>query len=230
MSRQYDFFEVQAMLVARFGSDIPARGVLHTTPCTLKDGALFIDTYGRGCTHNSDLNPYRKSLKRAGLWNSPMPFPADLNVVFEYLNNGDYDRIVIGHKSEPFPWMDSKYEISKTIMRLVSQLSTCPVQINTSSDLVGRDDYRDVLRPIQGRLTINMRTEYSRTTFTKFQIMKSLGRDVGPTLANIDQIIRCIEPGAPSLKRRQDACTRLTDHGFRIKHVSLKHYPKTKAA
>lgn len=230
MNRQYDFFEVQAMLVARFGSDVPARGVLHTTPCTLKDGALFIDTYGLGCIHDSELNPYRKSLKRAGLWNSPTPFPADLNVVFEYLNNGDYDRIIIGHKSEPFPWMDSKYEIAKTIMRLVSQLSTCPVQINTSSDLVGRDDYIDLFKPIRGRLTINMRTEFTRTTFTKSQILKSLGRDYWPSLKNIDQIMRVIEPGAPSLLRRDKACTRLIDSGFKVKHVSLKHYAKTKGA
>lgn len=93
---------------------------------------------------------------------------------------------------EPFPWMDSKYGAGKELLQKHNSLGK-PVTINTSSDLIGRDDY---LKEIPDGSTVNMY--------------------LGP---EDETEMRSKFPGNPSNLRLEKAAERLRDAGVNVKLI-----------
>jgi hypothetical protein len=93
--------------------------------------------------------------------------------------------------SDPFVWMDSKYSITKNLLK---KNKDKPLTINTRSDLIAHDDYIAELNPQKHKIRIHVLT-------TDFE----LGR--------------YLEPGAPSFSRRLKAAKRLVEHGFSVTMV-----------
>ncbi len=93
---------------------------------------------------------------------------------------------------EPFPWMDSKYGAGKELLEKHKSLGM-PVEIHTSSDLIGRDDYKSLIPPGS---RVNM--YYGPLDVTEHRIKN---------------------PASPSNKRLKDAVDRLRDHGVDVNEI-----------
>lgn len=188
---------VYVNLEARFGDKQPKDGVIFETPVKRKmNRTLVIDTYGRGDVHNVKT-PTEFSRKRKSKWNEPMPFPADLSAIETSLQSGkmrDRFNIVLGSKSDPFMWMDSKYGITKATLEILQQylFKLQSIEIHTRSDLISRDDYLDLLQALDYRL--------GRFVTICIHVPKGT-----------DSVVRMIEPGAPSRKRRFQAARKLRE-------------------
>lgn len=88
--------------------------------------------------------------------------------------------------AEPLPWMDTKFEITKNALKNRKE----PVTINTSSDLIARDDY---LEALPKGSTINI---YA--------------------LSDNEQLNRLLFPGNPSQERLRIAAQKLKDAGVNV--------------
>ncbi len=172
-------------LEARYGDNQPKKGVVYNQP--LK-GMIF-DTYGRGNVHNS-IHQYKPKSKKD--WNSPMPFPADMVAIDKFLKSRSGKVLVLGSKSDPFMWMDHKYQITKSVIALANKYDVV-LCINTMSDLCANDDYLDLLKAGDHQITMNM--GFSDETETESRLNS---------------------PGAPSIKRREQAITKLKDAGIEV--------------
>ncbi len=197
-------------IAAKF--DEPPRGgvVFNTTlklvnyhaTCTKCLYALELDTYGRGCFHNCTYCYAKDQLTTYRYWNNPMPFPVNMaeirKIFYTVFETDHYSKwrdvleqkvaIRIGSMSDSFQWLDTKYGITKELLKILKYYNY-PHLIFTRSDLVAHDDYIDLLDP----------------TISAVHFSVS---------GNNHQLVRQIEPGAPSFKRRMKALHRLHDAGI----------------
>lgn len=174
-------------LQARYGDAQPKGGVLNLQCVTKKNGTVYIDSYGRGCVHNSKWQYKPKDLSQ---WNRPMPFPSDIDKIRREISITQ--RVTLGLKSDPFMWMELKYGTTKEVLRVFCITKTRISAIETMSDLVCHDDYIDLVAECTETVIMNM------------------GCGV-ETQEMIDS------PGAPSLKRRMMAVQKLRDNGIQVK-------------
>jgi DNA repair photolyase len=204
-------YEVYRQLERRY-SENPIRGGItlktalrlvnsHST-CQQCLYAFEIDTYGRGCVHNCVYCYAKAELTVHGYWNNPIPVPVDLNeirkvfyTVFETQKKNKWREILekripirIGSMSDSFMAMDQKYKVTQELLKIL-KFYNYPYIIFTRSDLVAKDEYLQLLDPKLGAVQFSI----SSTN---------------------DELIRKIEPGAPSAKRRLKALEKLADCGF----------------
>lgn len=97
-----------------------------------------------------------------------------------------------GSNPDPLSWYDTKFSITK---QLIEKHSTAgiPLEINTSSDLVAREDY---VSAMPKGTTVNMYM-----------------------LTSNEEINRAIFPGNPSLRRQQAAVDKLRESGIKVNVV-----------
>lgn len=185
---------------AVFGTTIK---LVNSSPsCAKCHYALEIDTYGRGCFHDCAYCYAKDQLKVYGYWNRPQPFPVNLAsirklfwTVFETDRASKWRSILlnkvplrIGSMSDSFMWMDAKYGVTKELLRIL-KFYQYPYVIFTRSDLVAHDDYLELLDKRLAAVQLSI-------------------------IGNNNALIRKIEPGAPSYKRRLNALAKLRSHGF----------------
>lgn len=174
----------------------------HHSSCSKCHYSFEIDTYGRGCFHNCTYCYAKEQLTSHGYWNKPQPFPVDLSeirkifyTVFETGRSSKWRKILesqvplrIGSMSDSFMWMDTKYGVTKELLKILKHYRY-PHIIFTRSDLVAHDEYLNLL-------DINLCS-------VQFSIS-----------GNNNEFTRKIEPGAPSYRRRLAALKKLSDAGF----------------
>jgi hypothetical protein len=197
------------MIAARFGDKQPRGGVVFTSSIrhksTYADNSEYavIDTYGRGDTHNiihsgSDFASKYKG-NTQGYWNRPTPFPSDITQILSAFKN--LKQVKLGCDSDPFMWMDKKYNITLEVLK---QLNNSPVEtlvIQTRSDLVAHDDYLNaILDLIKSGKNIHV----------------SIYRPVVNSVVCDENLLRLLEPGAPSIKRREHAFNKLKESGVSV--------------
>lgn len=172
------------------------------TSCSKCHYSLEIDSYGRGCFHDCTYCYAKEQLTAHGYWNRPSPFPIDLTqvreifyTVFETDRPSKWRSIFekripfrIGSMSDSFMWMDTKYGVTKELLRIFN-FYRYPYVIFTRSDLVAHDDYIELIKP-----------EISSVQFS--------------ISGNNNSLMRRLEPGAPSYRRRLAAITKLTNIGI----------------
>jgi hypothetical protein len=127
-------------LEARFGDSQLKGGMINLNSVKVTKSKVYIDSYGRGNTHNS-IWQYKAKTN----WNRPMPFPSmtyTIRKAFETYKNKEF---VLGYKSDPFMWADMKYGTTKEVLRL-AQLNNIKLTIETMSDLVAHDNYLELLQ------------------------------------------------------------------------------------
>ena len=161
-----------------------------------------IDTYGRGCVHECAYCYAKAELTVHGMWNNPIPVPVDLNEIrrvfytaFETDKKNKWADILrkripirIGSMSDSFMWLDQKYKVTQELLKIL-KFYNYPYIIFTRSDLVAHDDYLPLLDP--------------KLCSVQFSISSTN-----------DQMLRKMEPGAPSAKRRLLALKKLAEANF----------------
>jgi len=161
-----------------------------------------IDTYGRGCAHNCVYCYAKAELIVHGYWNNPIPVPIDINeirkvfyTVFETNKKSKWRDILerriplrIGSMSDSFMWADTKYKVTQELLKILKYYNY-PYVIFTRSDLVAHDDYMKLIDPKLASIQFSM----SSTN---------------------EELLKKIEPGAPSAKRRLKALQKLSENGF----------------
>jgi DNA repair photolyase len=207
---QFDF-ETYRDIEKRF-SEKPIRGGItlgkafrlvnsHST-CQQCLYAFEIDTYGRGCSFNCAYCYAKAQLTVHGYWNNPMPVPIDINEVrnafyltFETSKKHKWRSVLekrvplrIGSMSDSFMWSDVKYKVTQELLKIL-KFYNYPYIVFTRSDLVAHDDYMKLLDPKLAAIQFSM----SSTN---------------------DEMIKKIEPGAPSAKRRLKALEKLSTNGI----------------
>ncbi len=164
--------------------------------------AFEIDTYGRGCVHDCVYCYAKAELTVHGYWNNPMPVPVDINdirkvfyTVFETNKKNKWREILerripirIGSMSDSFMWMDQKYKVTQELLRLLS-FYKYPHVVFTRSDLIATDEYIKLLDPSLAAVQFSI----SSTN---------------------EELLRKIERGAPSAKRRLTALKKLGEAGL----------------
>jgi DNA repair photolyase len=176
--------------------------VNHHSTCNKCHHSFEIDTYGRGCVHNCVYCYAKDQLTAHGYWNRPQPFPVNLAevrkvfyTVFETDRKSRWRDIMarrvpirIGSMSDSFMWMDTKYGVTKELLKILS-FYDYPYIVFTRSDLAAHDDYMALLR-------------------------KDLCSVQYSISGNNNRFVRAIEPGAPSYERRLKALEKLGKAGF----------------
>lgn len=164
--------------------------------------AFEVDTYGRGCAHDCVYCYAKAELTVHGYWNNPIPVPIDFNeirkafyIAFETDKRNKWRDLLhrriplrIGSMSDSFMWSDTKYKVTQELLKLL-KFYNYPYVVFTRSDLVANDDYLKLLDPKLAAIQFSL----SSTN---------------------DELVRKIEPGAPSAKRRLAALTKLAGAGF----------------
>lgn len=164
--------------------------------------AFEIDTYGRGCIHDCVYCYAKAELTVHGYWNNPIPVPIDINevrkafyTVFETdkphkLRSMLTKRIPlrIGSMSDSFMWMDQKYKVTQELLKIL-KFYKYPYVVFTRSDLAAHDDY----------------VALYDTDLASIQYSIS---------STNDSMVRKIEPGAPSAKKRLSALKKLNEAGI----------------
>lgn len=161
-----------------------------------------VDTYGRGCIHECVYCYAKAELTVHGMWNNPIPFPADVNefrklfyTVFETDKKSKWRSILekriplrIGSMSDSFMLMDKRYKVTQELLKILS-FYDYPYIIFTHSDLVAHSDYMTLLR--SDLCSVQM------------------------SISSIDDNLNHkLEPGAPSAKKRLQALETLSRAGF----------------
>ena len=212
-SKMPDTFDwsIYDRLHEKFGDEQPRGGVVfktavklvnHHHSCTKCHHAFEIDTYGRGCIHNCSYCYAMESLKGHGYWNRPHPFPLDISEVrkifhqvFETDKPSKWREIMgqkiplrIGSMSDSFMKMDTKYGVTKELLKILS-FYDYPHIIFTRSDLIADDAYMKLLR-------------------------KDLCSIQFSISGNNEKLTKMIEPGAPSVSHRFKALKKLNESGF----------------
>lgn len=173
----------------------------HTT-CQQCLYSFEIDTYGRGCVHDCAYCYAKAELTVHGMWNSPIPVPANLNEIrkafylaFETDRKNKWAELLrrriplrIGSMSDSFMWMDQKYKVTQELLKILKHYRY-PYIVFTRSDLVATDEYMNLLDP--------------QICSVQFSISSTN-----------DDLIRKMEPGAPSSLRRLKALKKLAESGF----------------
>jgi DNA repair photolyase len=211
-SRYPDSFDwsVYDQIAAKF--DEPPRGsvvfnttfklVNHHSTCTKCLYSFEIDSYGRGCFHNCAYCYAKDLLEKRAFWNRPQPFPVNLasvrktfHTVFETDKPSKWREIMaqrtplrIGSMSDSFMWLDTKYGVTKELLKILD-FYKYPHVIFTRSDLIAHEDYISLLN-------------------------KDLCAVQFSIVGNSHRLTRIIEPGAPSYRRRLIALSKLADAGI----------------
>jgi len=163
--------------------------------------AFEIDTYGRGCAHDCVYCYAKAELTVHGYWNNPIPVPIDLNEIrkafylaFETDKKSKWSELLrkriplrVGSMSDSFMWSDMKYKVTQEVLKIFKYYNY-PYIIFTRSDLIAHDEYMKLLDPRLSAIQFSM----SSTN---------------------DELIKKIEPGAPSAKRRLKALQKLSEAG-----------------
>jgi DNA repair photolyase len=161
-----------------------------------------IDTYGRGCIHDCAYCYAKAELTVHGMWNNPIPVPVDLNEIrkqfytaFETDKKGKWADLLrrriplrIGSMSDSFMWSDQKYKVTQELLRIL-KFYKYPYVVFTRSDLIATDEYMALLDP--------------KLSSVQFSISS----------VN-DELVKKMEPGAPSASRRLKALKELGEAGF----------------
>lgn len=164
--------------------------------------AFEIDSYGRGCVHNCVYCYARAELLVHGMWNNPIPVPVDLNeirkifyTVFETDRASKWRSVMsrkiplrIGCMSDSFMWMDQKYKVTQELLKILD-FYNYPYTAITRSDLAAHDDYLALFRKDLASIQFSL----SSTN---------------------EELIKKIEPGAPSALRRLKALEKINKAGF----------------
>ncbi len=207
----------------RYGVYQPYGGVIYKNSgelCTLTN-TIVIDSYGRGCTSNAIGNPYRLDLIRQGLWNRPTPFPVDVIDVYKNLVKGGNVRL--GLRSDPFAWIDDRFRISQELLCMFNSLGV-KYTIHTASDLIAHEDYlplinKDlctiVMRMPSGHITLKELQEHGM--LTEFQNITGMGFHNVDSHIITPEMVKKLEPGAPSLDRRFKAIDTLNNNGINVR-------------
>ncbi len=176
-------------------------GNFHST-CQQCLYSFEIDTYGRGCIHDCAYCYAKAELTVHGMWNNPIPVPANLNEIrkqfylaFETEKKGKWADLLrrriplrIGSMSDSFMWMDQKYKITQELLKIL-KFYRYPYVIFTRSDLVATEEYMNLLD--------------NKLCAVQF------------SLSSVNEaMIRKMEPGAPSAKRRLAALQKLGEAGY----------------
>jgi DNA repair photolyase len=208
----YDF-KTYKRLEERFGLDQPHGGAVLSSQDPFKIinthksnqqcfNAFEMDTYGRGCSHDSARCDSSAEHTVLGYWNKPFPMPRDITsiwdafyTVFETDKNNKWREVLekkiplrIGSESDGFMYMDRKYRVTYELLKILKYYNY-PYIIVTSSDLVAHDDYLAVMDHDLASVQLGI-----------------------PSLN--DELNKKIEPGAPSAIRRLKAVQKLTRNGF----------------
>ena len=176
--------------------------VNHHLSCNKCHYSFEVDSYGRGCFHNCVYCYAKDQLTTHGYWNRPQPFPVNLAeirkifyTVFETNKPNKWRAIMekripirVGSMSDSFMWMDTKYGVTKELLKIFD-FYKYPYIIFTRSDLVAHDDYIKLLN--------------KDLCSVQFSIS-----------GNNNKFTRIIEPGAPSYERRLKALEKLNKAGF----------------
>lgn len=120
----------------------------------------------------------------------PMPLPSNLGKIEQAILNHN-GPIVLGNDVDPFMWSDSKYGQTKAILPLLKGKNAT---IRTRSDLIGHDDYWPLVKDAGARVEIIL-----------------------PPIFN-NEIVRILEPGAPSIQRRIQAAEKLKQNGVSVSY------------
>lgn len=157
--------------LARFGDDLEVEAAVQR-----------IEKIGK--------HPYA-TMSESGISNQSIPVPK-----FNFEAGNEIGHRGIMHQTnvrtdihDPLPWMDSKYEITKSALKNAKS----PVRVNTSSDLIARDDYIEAL-PLGSTVRI-----YG--------------------LSPAENLNRLLFPGNPSQKRLEAAVEKLKSAGVDVKMV-----------
>lgn len=164
--------------------------------------AFEIDTYGRGCIHDCVYCYAKAELTVHGYWNNPIPVPIDINevrkafyTVFEtdkpHKLRGMLKKRIplrIGSMSDSFMWMDQKYKVTQELLKIL-KFYNYPYVVFTRSDLAAHDDYIAL---------------YDKD-------LASIQFSISSTN---DSMVRKVEPGAPSAKKRLAALKKLNEAGI----------------
>lgn len=164
--------------------------------------AFEIDTYGRGCAHNCVYCYAKAELTVHGYWNNPIPVPVDINeirkvfyTVFETGKKNKWREVLekriplrIGSMSDSFMWSDTKYKVTQELLKIL-KFYNYPYVIFTRSDLVAHDDYMKLIDPKLAAIQFSL----SSTN---------------------ESLLKKIEPGAPSAKKRLIALQKLARNGY----------------
>ncbi len=180
-------------LRARFGDSQPIGGVVNTNSVKVTKSTIYIDTYGRGNVHNSIWQYKPKGFKDKKDWNRPMPFPSSIKTLKKVIEENKGKSFTLGYKSDPFMWMDMKYGITKEFLRLAN-INDINLTIETMSDLIGHDDYLNLLDGNYCEVVMNM------------------GGGVSDEQERLDS------PGAPSILRRVKVVDKLKSAGIKVKY------------
>ncbi len=171
--------------------------VNYHSSCSKCHYAFELDTYGRGCFHNCVYCYAKDQLTTYRYWNEPQPFPVNLAeirkvfyTVFETDKPSKWREIMekkiplrLGSMSDSFMWLDVKYGVTKELLKILNYYRY-PHLIFTRSDLVAHDEYINLLDP--------------KISAVHFSVS-----------GNNHEMIRKIEPGAPSFRRRMNALKKL---------------------
>jgi len=204
-------FNIYNMLEKRFKGEklsVPLINKDVFSKISGKENVLL--SYNYGCT-NDNIYSYEKmhySIK--GQWNKPFPMPTDVTkvwqifyTVFETKKRSKYRKMLekrepirLGGYIDSFMWMDRKYKVTREIVKILNHYNY-PYIIETRSDLVGKDGYVDI-------------------------ISKDLAKIVMCFVNTNDAIVKVLEPGAPSQKRRLGCIQKLIRKGFNVQaHVNF---------
>ncbi|OQW48550.1 MAG: hypothetical protein A4S09_13695 [Proteobacteria bacterium SG_bin7] len=173
----------------------------HTT-CQQCLYSFEIDTYGRGCIHDCAYCYAKAELTVHGMWNNPIPVPVNLNEIrkafytaFETEKKSKWADLLrqriplrIGSMSDSFMWMDQKYKVTQELLRILRHYNY-PYIVFTRSDLIATEEYMNLLDP--------------KLCSIQFSI-SSIN----------EELVRKMEPGAPSSARRLKALQKLGEAGF----------------
>lgn len=182
--------DVKQRLRNRFGDEQPRGGVSFKAPETAKG---WIDTYGRGNFHNSK---HQFKAADSGFWNRPQPFPSEVYNMIKILKRSNH--LNVGLKSDPFMWLDHKYQITKGLL-IAATRHGVTLTLHTMSDLCAHSDYISLLKG--HNVVINMGCGDEREE-------------------------RFDSPGAPSIKRRMNAFEALKAAGVNVTTVTGQDHMK----
>jgi len=161
-----------------------------------------IDTYLEGCTHDCKYCYAKLEGEAVGKWNSPIPLPLDLSLVWEIFYrifekgekhpfSGILKKRVplrVGSLSDPFLSMENKLGISEELIKLLNHYDY-PYLFFTRSHLVADERFTSLMDPRLGAIQISIPSLDEKRT-------------------------RILEPRASSPAQRLDAIKTLREKGF----------------
>lgn len=161
----------------------------------------FADSF-RASLYSSFFDNY-KSLKYRHC--NPDYYKAELDKLMKYRDTGiDEERGAVanaialeipmrfGIRFEDFLPIEGKKKIALRLLRYLAEVDY-PVMINTKSNVVARDEYVKALTDNKGKAAVHV-----------------------TMISSNDELLKKLEPGAPSFEKRVETCKTLVDAGIRV--------------